>query len=117
MANRRQARIDEEVKRILSELITRDVKDTRLSPMTSVTRAEVTTDLKYAKIFVSVYGTEEEKQSTMLALKSASGFLRSQLASRIDMRRAPELTFALDDSIDHGMHIASLLEQVHNDGN
>lgn len=112
MVKRRQARIDEELKRILSDLIAREVRDSRLSPMTSVTRTEVTNDLKYAKVFVSVYGNEEEKENTMAALRSAAGFLRSQLASRVDMRRAPELTFELDDSIDNGLHIASLLEQV-----
>lgn len=116
MGSRRQARVDEEIKRVLSELISRELRDSRLPSMTSVTGAEVTSDLKHAKIYISVYGNEEEKKNAMAALASAAGFLRSQLSARVDLRRAPELTFELDNSVDRGMHIASLLEQVKNDG-
>ena len=112
MAGNRRARIDEEVRRALSAIISQEVKDDRLSQMTTITRAEVTTDLKYAKVYVSVYGSEEEKKQTMEALERASGFLRSKLASRIDLRRAPQLTFELDESVDHGLHIAELLDKV-----
>lgn len=112
MAGNRRARIDEEVKRVLGDILSHEVKDERLSPMTTVTKAEVTNDLKYAKIFVSVYGTDEEKERTMQALSHAAGFLRSRLAARIDLRRAPLLTFELDQGVDHGLHIAELLDKV-----
>lgn len=112
MAGNRRARIDEEVRRVLGDIISHQVKDERLSPMTTVTKVEVTTDLKYAKVFVSVYGTPEEKEQTMEALSSAAGFLRSRLASRIDLRRAPMLKFELDQGVDHGLHIAELLDKV-----
>ena len=112
MAANRRARIDEEVKRALGDIIAHDVRDERLSSMTSVTRVEVTTDLKFAKVYVSVYGTDEEKEQTLTALEHAAGFLRSQLAQRIDLRRAPELNFELDRSVDHSLHIAALLDKV-----
>lgn len=112
MAGNRRARIDEEVKRALGDIIAHEVKDERLSPMTTVTRVEVTTDLKFAKVAVSVYGTDEEKERTMQALRHAAGFLRSQLAQRVDLRRAPELQFELDRSVDHSLHVAALLDQV-----
>lgn len=112
MAGNRRARIDEEVKRALGDIIAHDVKDDRMAPMTSVTRVEVTTDLKFAKVGISVYGTDEEKERTLAALRHAAGFLRSQLAQRIDLRRAPELSFELDRSVDHSLHIAELLDKV-----
>ncbi|MBD5559648.1 MAG: 30S ribosome-binding factor RbfA [Clostridia bacterium] len=112
MAGNRRARIDEEVRRALGDIIAHEVKDDRLSPMTSVTRVEVTTDLKFAKVAVSVYGTEEEKERTMEALRHAAGFLRTKLAQRVDLRRAPELSFELDRSVDHSVHIASILDKV-----
>lgn len=112
MAGNRRARIDEEVKRALGDIIAHEVKDDRLSPMTSVTRVEVTTDLKFAQVSVSVYGSDEEKERTLEALRHAAGFLRSRLAQRIDLRRAPELHFELDRSVDHSLHIAALLDKV-----
>lgn len=112
MAGTRRARVDEEVKRAVSEIIASDVKDDRLSPMTSVTAAEVTTDLKYAKIFISVFGTEKESDKTMDALAHAAGFIRSRLAKKISLRRAPELIFELDNSVENGLHIAQLLADV-----
>lgn len=112
MAGNRRARIDEEVRRVLGDIIAHDVKDDRLSEMTSVTRVEVTPDLKFARVGISVYGTDEEKERTLEALRHAAGYLRSQLAQRIDLRRAPELNFELDRSVDHSLHIAALLDKV-----
>lgn len=112
MAKTRQARIDEEVKRALSEIIAGEVKDDRLSPMTSVTKVQVTNDLQLAKVYLSVLGDEKERQRTMAALKHASGFIRSRLARKTSLRHAPEFTFVFDDSLEHGLHIAQLLEDV-----
>lgn len=113
MAGNRQARIDEEVKRVLSDIVAHDVRDDRLSPMTSLTRVSVTTDLKYAKVYVSVLGTPRERSQTIDALRHGAGFIRSQLARRISLRRAPELIFEIDDSVEHGLHIAKLLSDMH----
>lgn len=112
MAGNRQARIDEEVKRVLSDIVANDVRDDRLSPMTSITRVSVTTDLKYAKVYVSVFGTSRERSQTIDALRHAAGFIRSQLAKRVTLRRAPELIFEIDDSVEHGLHIAKLLSDI-----
>lgn len=112
MAGSRRARVDEEVKRAVSEIIASDVKDDRLSPMVSVTAAEVTQDLKFAKIFISVFGTDKERARTMEALEHAAGFIRSRLARKISLRRAPELIFEPDNSVENGLHIARLLSEV-----
>lgn len=112
MAGTRRARVDEEIKRAISEIIASDVKDDRLSPMVSVTGAEVTTDLKHAKIYISVYGTDKERRRTFEALEHAAGFIRSRLAKKISLRRAPELVFEADNSVENGLHIAKLLSEV-----
>lgn len=105
----RRAQVDEEVKRALSSILAREVKDDRLGPLTSVTRVEVTKDLKYAKVFVSV----GDQKHAMDALEHASGFIRGRLAKMLPFRRTPELIFVRDTSVDHGFRIAQLLEDVH----
>lgn len=112
MAGARRERVDEEVKRAVSEILASDVKDDRLSPMASVTGAEVTPDLKFAKVYVSVFGTDKERAKTFDALQHASGFIRSRLAKKIRLRRAPELIFEPDNSVENGLHIAQLLSEV-----
>ncbi len=115
MAFNRTKRINEEVKREMSSII-RDLKDPRISPMASVMSAEVTKDLKYAKIYVSVMGTDEEKENTMAALKSATGFIKHEIATRLNLRCVPQPTFVLDTSIDYGMHINELINKINKDG-
>lgn len=115
MAFNRTERISEEIKRELSSII-RTVKDPRLSSMTSVVSANVTKDLKYVKVYVSVLGSEEEKKGSMEALKSATGYIKKEIGSRLNLRCVPHPTFVLDTSIDYGMHINELLNKINKDG-
>ena len=104
-------RINEEVLKELSGLL-RDVKDPRLSvPMLTVLRCEVTNDLRWCKVYLSVLGDYDEKELRR-GLKSCSGFLRRELAHRLSLRYTPELTFVMDDSIAHGAHIAQVLNTL-----
>ncbi len=112
MAKYRMDRISEEVKRVVSDIIRNDLNDPRISSLCSVVSAEVTPDLKYAKIFVSVLGSDEEKQSTIKGLSSAAGFIRRELGRNIELRYSPEVFFELDRSIEHGAYINKLLNEV-----
>lgn len=115
MAFNRLERIKAEVKREMSSIV-RELKDPRISPMTSIVAADVTKDLKYAKIYVSVMGSDKEKQDTIAALKNASGFIKREIASRLDLRCVPQLSFVLDNTIDYGMHINELINKINKDG-
>ena len=92
-----------------------EVKDPRINPMTSVVSVEVTPDLKFAKVYISVLGDEESKQATKEGLKKASPFIRSQLAKRLNLRNTPELTFVLDQSIEYGVNMSKMIEEVTKD--
>ena len=109
MANNRIGRINEDIQRELSALI-RTLKDPRVSQvgMVSVIRVDTTGDLRYAKVFISVLDKEQEKE-VMKGLKSASGFLRWELARALQLRYTPELKFVADDSIQQGAHILEIL--------
>lgn len=111
MANNRLARTNDDIQRVLSELL-RNVKDPRVQQgMISVTRVETTGDLRYAKVWLSVYGMENEKEFRR-GLKSASGWLRKELASSMSLRYTPELVFELDHSIEYGAHINELINSL-----
>ena len=107
----KNTRINAEVMRELSVAI-RDLKDPRVSPMTSVTDAEVTPDLQYCKVYISVLGSEESLPKTMEGLKAASGFLRRELAQTVNLRHTPELQFVADHSIMYGAHMDELIRKV-----
>ncbi|WP_201360696.1 30S ribosome-binding factor RbfA [Dictyobacter formicarum] len=107
----RQEKLGELMTADLSELIRTRLKDPRVG-FASITRVEVSGDLRHAKVFVSVMGTPEEQKETMSGLKNASGFLRHELASRLTLRYMPELSFKLDTSIEEGARILSLINQV-----
>ena len=115
MAKYRQNRINDAVALELA-VILREVKDPRVSDsMITVTAADVTPDLKYAKIYYSVLGADGDKEQLKqiyLGLKSAAGFIRSQLAKRLNMRATPELTFVEDGSVKHGVKIAAILNSL-----
>lgn len=104
-------RINDEVRKCLAEVI-REIKDPRVSPMTSVMEAEVAPDLKTCKVFVSVLGSDEDAKKTMEGLKSASGFIRTELAHRVNLRNTPELHFILDDSIAYGVDMSHKIDEV-----
>lgn len=108
----KNTRINGEVKKELSTLISREIKDPRINPMTSVTAVEVSPDLKTAKVYISVLGDQESKESTLRGLKSAASFMRSQLAKTLNLRNTPELAFVLDNSIEYGVHMSKLINEV-----
>jgi len=108
----KNTRINTEVQKELSMLISREIKDPRINPMTSVVHVEVAPDLKTAKVFISVLGDEESKKNTLAGLRSASSFIRSQLARSLNLRNTPELTFVLDNSIEYGVHMSRLIDEV-----
>ena len=111
MANNRIARTNDDIQRVLSELL-RNVKDPRVQQgMISVTRVETTGDLRYAKVWISVYGLQNEKELRR-GLKSASPWLRRELAGAMTLRYTPELIFELDHSIEYGAHISSMLKDL-----
>ena len=101
-----------EVQRELSKIISFEVKDPRIHPMTSVVSVEVTPDLKYAKVFVSVLGSEQEKKDTQEGLKSAASHIRTQLARTLNLRNTPELTFVIDDSIEYGVTMSKRIDDL-----
>ena len=111
MANNRIARTNDDIQRVLSELL-RNVKDPRVQQgMISVTRVETTGDLRYAKVWISVYGLESEKELRR-GLKSAAPWLRRELARAMTLRYTPELVFELDHSIEYGAHISSMIRDL-----
>ena len=108
----RSDRINEEVKKTLSAIV-REMRDPRISPMTTLTGAEVTKDLKYAKISVSVYDKDDAvRQGTVDALNHAAGFIAHELGQRMLIRRVPSLKFRLDDSIAYSIHISEILNSL-----
>ena len=108
-------RVNSLIRREISELLQRQVKDPRVGTFVAVTEVYTSPDLKHARIFVSSLGSEEEKQETLSALVSASGFFRSELFKRLKLRRIPELSFQWDDSIERGEHLLQLIDQVSSD--
>ena len=114
MANYRRGRINDEMQRAMAEIL-RSVKDPRVSEaFISVTGAEVTPDLKFAKIYYSALGMKsaEDKKEIAKGLKSSAGYIRRQVAQRLNLRITPELTFIEDTSITYGAHIAELLNGI-----
>jgi ribosome-binding factor A len=112
IAGRRTDRLGHEIRVILAELIARQVKDPRIG-FATVTRVEMTADLHYARVYVSVLGTPEEQESSIEGLSSAAGFLRHEIGHRLDLRRAPELDFVLDRGAEAMEKIELLLQQIH----
>lgn len=108
----KNTRINGEVQKVLSNLINREIKDPRINPMTSVVAVEVAPDLKTAKVYISVLGDEESQKSTRLGLKSASSYMRGQLAKTLNLRNTPELTFVIDNSIEYGVNMSKLIDEV-----
>ncbi len=113
--NRRVSRVAELIKREVSQMLLNGIKDDRVGTgMVSVTHVDVSGDLQHAKIYVSIYGTDEAREETMAGLKSATGYVRSELGSRVRLRRTPEIIFLEDRSIERGDRVLSLLNQIKN---
>lgn len=115
MARIRVGRVGEQIKKDISQILQMELKDPRIG-FTTVTGVEVTNDLSQATIYLSVLGTEQQKEDTLKVLINSTGFLRSELNRRIRLRKVPELIFKFDRSIEYGSRIESLLEQL-NQGN
>ena len=112
MSYQRIDRISEQVRREVDRIIREELSDPRIQGTYSITRAEVTRDLSYAKIYVSIL-EEANREPMMAALKNAAGFVRHELRKGMIIRYAPEILFELDHNIEYGVHIASVLKQVH----
>ena len=104
-----------EVQRELSEIIRSGIKDPRIHPMTSVVAVEVTPDLKYCKAYISVLGDEEAAKATVEGLRSTSSFVRRELAKSAPLRNTPEIRFILDQSIEYGVNMSRLIDEVTRD--
>jgi ribosome-binding factor A len=104
--------ISEEMRKEISAIIQNDLKDPRLPKMVSVISADVTKDLRYAKVFISVLGDETDKKNAIAALKSAAGFMRREVGHRMQLRYTPELLFELDNSIERGVYISKLINDT-----
>lgn len=113
--NYRVNRVAEEIKKVISDLIKNQLKDPRIAPLTSVTHVDVSKDMRHAKVYVSVYGSDEERAATIEALKKASGFLRKEVGSKIKTFYTPEIDVQLDKSIERGIHITKLIDNLRNE--
>lgn len=112
----KNTRINGEVQRALAEIIRGGIKDPRISPLTSVVSVEVSPDLKTCKAWISVLGEGEELKSTLEGLRSASGYIKNQLAKEINLRNTPEITFIMDQSIAYGVSMSKLIDEVNKEG-
>lgn len=111
MSNRRVARLNEQLRREVAGILQYEVKDPRIGPVT-VTAARVSPDLQQARLFVAITGSDAERQETLAGLDAARAFIRSALAQRLELRRAPELRFEVDASLEHAQRIERLLGDV-----
>ncbi len=108
----KNTRINGEVQRVLAEIIRSELKDPRINPMTTVMEVEVAPDLKSAKAYISVLGDKESQENTLAGLNSAMGFVRNQLAKRINLRNTPEIRFVMDQSVEYGINMSKLIDEV-----
>ena len=108
----KNTRINGEVQRVLAEIIRGEIKDPRISPLTSVVSVEVAPDLKSCKAWISVLGDEEARLATYQGLKSAEGFIKSKLAKEINLRNTPAITFIMDQSIEYGVNMSKKIDDV-----
>ena len=108
----KNTRINGEVLKELSNIIRGEIKDPRINPMTSVVAVEVAPDLKTCKAYISVLGDEKSQKDTITGLKSAEGYIRRQLARTVNLRNTPEIRFILDQSIEYGINMSKLIDEV-----
>ena len=111
----KNTRINGEVQKELSNIIRGEIKDPRINPLTSVVAVEVAPDLKTCKAYISVLGDEKSQQDTIKGLKSAEGYIRTMLAKRINLRNTPQITFILDQSIEYGVKMSKMIDDVTKD--
>ena len=114
--SRRQERVNHLLRQEISKLLAREVNDPRLPAVISVTRVEVSADLRHAKVLISVLGDAKEKGNALAGLNSAAGFLHRILRQRLSLRHIPNLFFSLDESIEHGQELLDILDSLSNEG-
>jgi ribosome-binding factor A len=112
MTTRRVEKLNSLLKEVISEVILRDVKNPHVSSLITVTKVDIAKDLRHAKVYISVIGSEEQKKETFQAIQSASGFIGVHAAKKVVLRYFPELHFKLDNSIDQHMKIDSILREI-----
>lgn len=106
-------RVNEEIRKELSYILSNGLKDPRVDTLLTVVRVETTSDLKHCKVFISSLKSKEEKQETIKGLKNAEGFIKRELARRINLRNTPQLNFVLDDSIEYSINMTNMLNRIH----
>ena len=111
----KNTRVNAEVQRELSNILRGGIKDPRVAPLTSVVAVEVAPDLKTCKAYISVLADEERANAVLAGLKSAEGYIRRELARRVNLRNTPEITFKLDQSIEYGVNMSRLIDEVTKD--
>ncbi|NLO25352.1 MAG: 30S ribosome-binding factor RbfA [Clostridiales bacterium] len=110
--SRRAQRLSEEIKREVSDILRNGVKDPRVNALISITQVQVSRDLGYARIYVSLFGSQREKKDALEGLERARGFIKRELGGRLKLRCVPDISFLADDSIEYGSHIDQLLKKV-----
>ena len=108
----KNTRVNGEVQRVLAEIIRSEIKDPRINPMTSVVSVEVAPDLKTCKAWISVLGNEESQKDTLAGLRSAQGYIKNQLARKINLRNTPEIRFIIDQSIEYGVNMSKMIDDI-----
>ncbi len=108
----KNTRVNGEVQRVLAEIIRGELKDPRINPMTTVMAVEVAPDLKSCKAYISVLGDVQSQEDTLKGLNSAMGFIRTQLAKKINLRNTPEIKFIMDQSVEYGINMSKLIDEV-----
>lgn len=108
----KNTRVNGEVQKVLAEIIRGELKDPRISPMTTVMAVEVAPDLKSCKAFISVLGDVQSQEDTLKGLNSAMGYIRTQLAKKINLRNTPEIKFIMDQSVEYGINMSKLIDEV-----
>ncbi len=113
MTKKRVERLNSLLKEVISEVVTREVRDPRMAPLITITSVDITADLRHAKVYISVIGTQQQKEQTLQALQSAAGFVAILASKKVVMRYFPALTFKLDDSAEKHIRIETLLGKIH----
>ena len=108
----KNTRVNGEVMRVLADIIRGDIKDPRIGMLTSVVNVEVAPDLKTCKAWISVLGNEESQKDTLAGLRSAEGYIKNQLARKINLRNTPEIRFIIDQSIEYGVNMSKMIDDV-----
>ncbi|MGM0652551.1 MAG: 30S ribosome-binding factor RbfA [Bacillota bacterium] len=117
MSENRVRRVAEQIKKDVSHIIITEIKDPRIAEMISVTDVELSKDLRHASVYVSIYGSDMEREETLQTLARASGFVRTEIGRRIRLRYTPEINFFLDTSIEYGAYIESVLKSLKEEEN